>query len=66
MSMKKGPSGMVNSRATWQKERANLVADLTELRDAIVAITAKLDLDSGVNGTNFAATCDPAALTTTT
>lgn len=42
-----------------------VVDDLTALRNAILAITAKLDLDGGVSGTDFAAVCDPAALTTT-
>jgi hypothetical protein len=37
--------------------------DLAALRAAQVAVTAKLDADGGVTGTDFAATCDPAALT---
>jgi plasmid maintenance system antidote protein VapI len=41
-------------------------ADLTAIRAAIVAITAKLDADAGVTDVNYAATCDPAALTITT
>lgn len=40
-------------------------ADLTAIRAAIVAITAKLDLDAGVTDANYAATCNPAALTAT-
>lgn len=40
-------------------------ADLTALRAAVVAITAKLDADAGVTDTNYAATCNPAALTAT-
>jgi hypothetical protein len=40
-------------------------ADLIAIRAAVVAITAKLDLDGGVTDTNYAATCDPAALTVT-
>jgi hypothetical protein len=40
-------------------------ADLTAIRAAIVAITAKLDADGGVTDTNYAATCNPAALTST-
>jgi hypothetical protein len=40
-------------------------ADLTVLRAAVVAITAKLDADGGVTDTNYAATCNPAALQTT-
>lgn len=61
----KAASGNVRSRATWEKERGNLVADLAALRAAIVGINAKLDADTGVNGTNYAATWDPAALRTT-
>lgn len=38
-------------------------ADLTAIRAAVVAITAKLDADGGVTDTNYAATCNPAALT---
>jgi hypothetical protein len=39
--------------------------DLAALRAAIVAITAKLDAEDVTNlDTNYAATCDPAALTT--
>lgn len=38
--------------------------DLDALRDAIVAITAKLDADGGVTDTDYAATADPAALLT--
>lgn len=40
-------------------------ADLTALRNAVLAITAKLDLDAGVTDTNYAAACNPAALTAT-
>lgn len=42
-----------------------MLADLTALRASILLITAKLDGDSGVNLTNYASACDPAALTTT-
>lgn len=38
-------------------------ADLAALRAAIVAITAKLDADVGVTDTNYAATANPAAIT---
>lgn len=41
-------------------------ADITALRAAVVAITAKLDADAGVTDTNYAATCNPAAVTATT
>jgi hypothetical protein len=40
-------------------------ADITALRAAVVAITAKLDADGGVTDTNYAATCNPAAVTST-
>lgn len=39
--------------------------DLAALRAAIVAITAKLDADATVTDTNYASTCNPAALTFT-
>lgn len=65
MANPKGQSGQKSSRATWQKEQENLVADLTALRAAIVGINAKLDADGGVSGTDFAATWNPAALKTT-
>lgn len=42
-----------------------LLTDLTAVRSAVVAITAKLDADAGVTDTDYASTCDPAALTTT-
>lgn len=42
----------------------DIADDLTALRGAIVAITAKLDADSGVGDTNYAATLDPPALKT--
>lgn len=37
--------------------------DIAAQRTAILAITAKLDADGGVTDTNYAATCNPAALT---
>jgi len=42
-----------------------VLADLTALRAAVVAITAKLDADTGVADTNYASLTNPAALTTT-
>jgi len=44
----------------------SLLTDITNIRAAVTAITAKLDADAGVTDTNYAATCDPAALNTTT
>lgn len=40
-------------------------ADLAALRAAIVAITAKLDLDGGVTDVNYGTLCNPAALKVT-
>ena len=42
-----------------------LLADVTAIRSALVATHAKMDSDSGINDTNYAATNDPAALTAT-
>lgn len=42
-----------------------LLADITAIRTAVTDITAKLDADAGVTDTDYASTCDPAALTTT-
>ena len=41
------------------------LADLTTLRASFLLLTAKLDADGGVTDTNYAATCNPAALNTT-
>ena len=43
----------------------SLLADVTAIRTAVVGITAKLDADAGITDTDYAATRDPAALTTT-
>lgn len=42
----------------------SLLTDLTAVRSAVVAITAKLDADGGVTDTDYN-TLNPAALTTT-
>lgn len=42
---------------------SRVLADLTAIRTALVATTAKLDGDSGISETDYA-TNDPAALTT--
>ena len=44
----------------------SVLTDLTALRTAVTALTAKLDADtvSGLDD-DYASTCDPAALTTT-
>lgn len=46
--------------------RDAVVTDLTALRTAITTLTAQLDADAWVTDTDYAANCDPAALTTTT
>lgn len=58
----------INTNTEHETERTilnSLLADVTALRTAFVALTAKLDADAGVTDVNYAATCDPAALTTT-
>ena len=42
-----------------------LLADITAIRTGLVTATAQLDADGGVTDTDYAANCDPAALTTT-
>lgn len=51
---------------TALKWHADLLADLTALRTAITTLTAKLDADvvTGLDD-DYAASCDPAALRTT-
>jgi len=43
----------------------SLLADITAIRTGLVTLTAQLDADAGVTDTDYAANCDPAALTTT-
>lgn len=43
---------------------AGMQEDLANLRAALVAVTAKLDLDATVTGVNYASTCNPPALKT--
>ena len=51
---------------TIEKKVLSAVADdLAALRTSVTAITAKLDADGGVTDTNYAATCNPPALSTT-
>lgn len=38
--------------------------DLANMRAALVAVTAKLDLDGGVTDVDYASTCNPPALKT--
>ena len=42
-----------------------IIADNIALRAALVAITAKLDLDAGVTDANYASLCNPPALKST-
>jgi hypothetical protein len=57
--------GSVSQQKAVNELLSAALTDLTALRTSIVAVTAKLDADGGVSGTDFAATCDPAALTVT-
>lgn len=50
---------------TQKKVLTAVADDLAALRASIVAVTAKLDLDATVTDTNYAATCNPPALSTT-
>lgn len=52
-------------QATDSAAISAILADLTALRTAIVTLTAQLDADAGVTDTDYAASCDPAALTLT-
>jgi hypothetical protein len=57
--------GKFNDKGQETELRALLTAtqaDLAALRASIVGITAQLDTDAGVTGTNFAANNNPAAL----
>lgn len=57
----------IAAKSDHQSERdilGALLTDVTALRAAVLAITAKLDADAGVTDGNYASTCNPAALTT--
>jgi hypothetical protein len=44
---------------------SSVLADLTALRNAVIAVTAKIDASTVIGlATNYGATCNPAALTT--
>lgn len=66
-SVKKRLNTVSNKQDAVQLIKLNLAmqADLAALRAALVAVTAKLDADAGVTDTNYASTCNPAALQTT-
>lgn len=58
-----GAAAAEEVQANLDADRATIVADLAALRTAILAITAKLDLDEGVVTADYA-TANPPALTT--
>lgn len=49
---------------TEKKVLSAVADDLAALRASVVAITAKLDADATVTDTNYAALCNPPALST--
>lgn len=49
---------------TEKKVLSAVADDLAALRASVVAVTAKLDLDATVTDTNYAALCNPPALST--
>ena len=60
--------GVTHNPTALEQVLRDMLTDLTALRAAFVALTAKLDADitaGGATETNYAATCDPAALETT-
>ena len=65
-SVKQRTNALANHRDGEQMRHVltNLLADVTAIRASILLITAKLDADGGVTDTNYAATTNPAALTT--
>jgi len=64
--MAKITSGVTHNPAELELLLRGVLTDLTAIRAAIVAITAKLDADNVTNlDTDYASTCDPAALETT-
>lgn len=61
----------INSTSSQYHQDTNDVldgiqTDLDNLRTAITALTSKLDSDSGTSDSDYASTCDPDALNTTT
>jgi hypothetical protein len=65
LSFQRGLGGSGMKDTDYHAFTAAVLADLTAIRGAIVATTAKLDADSGVTDTNYASTLNPAALTVT-
>ena len=57
--------GAENLDINTKRILAALVDELTALRAAHSALTAKLDADDGVTDTDYAATCAPAAAAVT-
>lgn len=64
-----GGSGLTPTKSAGSPDLATTLRevadDFTELRAQFNALLAKLDADTGVNDTNFAATLAPAAQKTT-
>lgn len=60
------PSG-AQGEPTLAETLRDIADDLANLRASLVALTAKIDADSGDTGgdSDYAATCDPPALETT-
>lgn len=61
-----GPRGLGASQGLdtqYHAFTATVLADMTAIRGAVVALTAKLDADTGVTDANYASTWNPAALT---
>lgn len=61
------PQVKVNAELLSLVEKKVLSAvadDLAALRTSVTTLTAKLDLDAGVTDTNYAALCNPPALST--
>ena len=60
--------GVTHNPTALEQALRDMLTDLTNIRTALVAFTAKLDADitdGGASETNYASTCDPAALETT-
>ncbi len=59
-----GGTAVFNDLTQIKVELAQIAADLAAIRTAVTGLTAKLDDDAGVTDVDYAATLDPAALTT--
>lgn len=63
--MAKLTRAQVRNPATLHAILTDLLTDVTAAKTSIATLTAQLDADGGVTGTDFAANCDMPALTTT-